>query len=140
MKSNLQQVQYLSEFWDYNRENIWASACKQVHTAYKEGYLNQLLSVPPDLEHLQQEFNKKATPETDARVRTRRYVFTHNEYPEIDIVDIWSAPITASGFDQTGPIPSYVQQDIEEGLYDMKRTPVELADGRIVWMRNDESN
>ena len=137
MKTNLQQVQYLADFWDYNREKIWANACVEVHKAHKAGYLNQLLSVPPDLEHIQRIFNKKATPETDARVRTRRYVFKHNDLPEIEIVDIWAASITASGFDQTGPIPSYVQQDIEQGLYDMRRVPIELADGRIVWMAEE---
>ena len=138
MTSNLNQVKYLAEFWDYNRENIWAAACRQVHQAHKEGTLNQLLSLPPDLEHLQQAFNKKATPEADARIRTRHYVFKHNDLPELQIVDIWAASVTASGFDQTGPIPSYVQQDIEQGLYDMKRVPVELSDGRIVWMKENQ--
>ena len=65
-------------------------------------------------------------------------MFKHNDLPELQIVDIWAASVTASGFDQTGPIPSYVQQDIEQGLYDMKRVPVELADGRIVWMKENQ--
>ena len=133
--TNLQQLQHINRWWDRNRNEIWAAAAQDVHQAAKENRLNQLLAIPPDLEWIQREFNRDATPETDALARTRKYAHEQVLLPDIELVHIWTAPTMASGFDQTGPIPAHIQVEMEQALTEVGRKRKRLPDGRTVWSK-----